>query len=198
LLIVNVAKMMITNFLKEEKSNLERISYDGKSITIKFLEQRLEKLITLDIAGESTDVRLKGFVDRVDEMGGHWRIIDYKTGDVDKKELDVKEWTDLRTLPELDKSFQLLTYTYLLSDKLPKDKLYEAGIISLRKVKTGFLPVSVPCENPGNKIDQQVLSAFEEVLLEILAEIFDPAVPFDQTTDLDVCNRCPFINLCGR
>ena len=156
LLLVNVAKIMITNFLKEEKSNVERLSFEGKPITVKLLEQYLEKVITLDMEGETIDVRLKGFVDRVDLKGGNWRIIDYKTGTVEKKELEIKDWLDLRTLPELDKSFQLLTYAYLLYNKLAPDENYEAGIISFKKIKTGFLPVSVPGENSGSKISVRI------------------------------------------
>jgi MoaA/NifB/PqqE/SkfB family radical SAM enzyme len=155
----------------------------------------------LKLAEEVIEIQLKGFVDRVDLIDRHFRIIDYKTGLADKKELELKEWMDLIDDPEKDKCFQLLMYAYLLDDSFRiNDATVEAGIISLKRVKSGFLPVAISCGNDGlNKgIDKESLKNFEEILLRILRELFDSGVPFDQTENLDVCKRCPYINLCGR
>ena len=92
-------------------------------------------------------------------------------------------------------------YAYLLDTTLGiGDPQLEAGIISLKKVKAGFLKLSVPDGNddPDASIDRQSLKKFEEILFRMIQEIFDPGVPFDQTTDPDICRNCPYINLCGR
>jgi hypothetical protein len=39
---------------------------------------------------------------------------------------------------------------------------------------------------------------FEENLKRLVAEIFDPAVPFDQTQDYKRCTFCDFAGLCRR
>ena len=200
-LLVNVANIMTRNFLYEEKRNVEKLLAEGTAWTIKFLEKFLSKSIQLQLAEEIIEITLKGFVDRVDLTGNSIRIIDYKTGLVDKKELVLQEWTDLLDDPEKDKCFQLLMYAYLLDDVFRiTDATVEAGIMSLKRVKTGFLPIAIPNEKEGlNKgIDHHSLKSFEEILFRILQEMFDPEVPFDQTENLDICKRCPYINLCGR
>jgi len=92
-------------------------------------------------------------------------------------------------------------YAYLLDHEFRMtDATVEAGIISLKKVKAGFLPVALPLGDDGlnNGIDNKSLKNFGEILSGILQEMFDPEVPFDQTDDLDICKWCPYINLCGR
>ena len=43
-----------------------------------------------------------------------------------------------------------------------------------------------------------LLPKFEEHVKALLTEMFDPAVPFDQTTDEKVCRLCPYQQLCYR
>jgi CRISPR/Cas system-associated exonuclease Cas4 (RecB family) len=201
LLLVNVANIMTRNFLYEEKRTVEKYLAEGSTWTVKLLEKRLAKSIHLKLAEELMEIQLKGFVDRVDLVGRTVRIIDYKTGQVDKKELELQEWNDLIDDPEKDKCFQLLMYAYLMDDSFRiTDTTVEAGIISLKRVKSGFLPVVISGENDSlsKGIDHHVLKSFEERLIRILQEMFDSGVPFDQTENLDVCKRCPYINLCGR
>ena len=192
---------MTRNFLYEEKRNVEKYVSEGRTLTVKFLEKRLVKPLQLHLAEESIEIQLKGFVDRVDLLDGNIRIIDYKTGMVDKKELVLQEWTDLTDDPGKNKCFQLLMYAYLLDDAFTvTGAIVEGGIISLKKVKAGFLPVSTPPGSDGlNKgIDSNSLKSFGDILFGILQEMFDPKVPFDQTENLDICKWCPYINLCGR
>ena len=39
---------------------------------------------------------------------------------------------------------------------------------------------------------------FEEHLKGLLEELFDPDIPFDQTTNLETCRYCPYQNICYR
>ena len=198
LLLVNVAKIMIANFLKEEKHQMEMAEEQGALPTIYLLEQYLEKTIEVKSDGDTFQILLKGYVDRVDGFSNRRRIIDYKTGRVETKELKVAEWEDLRDKPEMDKSFQLLTYAYILDNMIGETEIaYEAGLIAMNKIKSGFLALSLPGEM-AVIVDRNALNNFETVLMEIVNELFDLKIPFDQTGDLDTCSRCPYINLCGR
>jgi CRISPR/Cas system-associated exonuclease Cas4 (RecB family) len=201
LLLVNVANIMVRNFLNEEKKEIEKFLDAGSKPTVKLLEKLLTKTVKLQLTDQVGEITLKGFVDRVDLIGKKIRIIDYKTGLAEKKELELNDWMDLLNNPEMDKCFQLLMYAYLLDNYFGiPDPSLEAGIISLKKVKSGFLPVviSVGNNNTEYAISKQSLEYFEDVLFRILGEIFDPLVPFDQTGNLDICLKCPYINFCGR
>ena len=74
LLIFEVAKRYIYNFLRSEQQLLEK----GCKLKILSIESNLKteiKIPELDFP-----VYIKGKVDRIDELDGQLRIIDYKTG----------------------------------------------------------------------------------------------------------------------
>jgi hypothetical protein len=45
---------------------------------------------------------------------------------------------------------------------------------------------------------EETLKQVEERLRKVLEELFDPAVPFDQTTVPENCTYCDFKGICGR
>jgi hypothetical protein len=214
LLLVNVGKIMVANYLKEEIRAYESGDPGTLAGSVRLLEQKVHHTLQVAMRGEMFPVKIKGYIDRVDQVGAVLRIMDYKTGFADKKELTVDDWDDFALNPEMDKSFQLLTYTWLVhkaftNPEEPQGKeegrvnlvapdYYEAGIISLKKISNGFMSTTLPGCEPPSKIDPPALDQFEAALQQILEEIFDPARPFDQTDDLEICSRCPYINLCGR
>ena len=201
LLLVSVAKLMVKRFLTFEADQLEELARSGQSCTVALLEQFVETFISVPYGDKDLNVRLKGFIDRVDKMDGWWRIIDYKTGITEPKQVKVKDWDDLAGNPDLNIGFQLLMYGYLLHFRFQHPIISSAGIISLKKVNAGFTAVTVPGDEPGKlsaSLNETSVKRFEDVLKVILAEVYDLAKPFSQTADLNICERCPYINLCGR
>ena len=200
LLLVEVARIMVRNFIRGEMRLVEKLTKNGETMTVVMLEQHLTKTIRISNQGTEMDVRIKGFVDRVDRIGGTTRVIDYKTGNVNKKDVEVPDWEELITNPQLDMGFQLLTYAYLLANERSKTAI-KAGILSLKRQSQGLITVSIRDEESGNKmdfIDKQVVQKMEEVLRAILTDIYNPDLSFQQTPDVDLCVYCPYINLCGR
>ncbi|MBL7138650.1 MAG: PD-(D/E)XK nuclease family protein [Bacteroidales bacterium] len=200
LLLVEVAKIMVRKFIRGEAMYVEQLAEKGDTLTVDLLEQPLSRLLALSLNGLEVKIRLKGFVDRVDRIGGITRVIDYKTGNVDKREVVVTNWEDLITDPGLDKGFQLLTYTWLLA-KQGDAASYHAGILSLKKQAAGFITVTVPDEAQGSRsslISMPELMKMEEILRLILVDIFNQEKPFRQTRDQDRCVYCPYVTLCGR
>lgn len=202
LLLVTVAKILITKFLRSESEMIDALKEEGKTLTVKFLEQFIEKHVTVRHKDEMIDVRLKGFMDRVDRIGEEWRIVDYKTGRVEERDLKLTNLDELLQNPDLSMSFQLLCYAYLFGTRFGYiEQKIKAGIMPLKKGSEGFLEVSVPSggeEKPGTLIQADHLKEFEKLLMKMLEEIFDTDVPFIQTEDRKVCEKCTFINLCGR
>jgi CRISPR/Cas system-associated exonuclease Cas4 (RecB family) len=141
-------------------------------------------------------------MDRVDRIGEEWRIVDYKTGRVEERDLKLTDLDELIQNPGLSVSFQLLSYAYLFDTPFGyNEQKIRAGIMPLKKGSQGFLEVSVPSggeEKPGTLIQPDHLKEFEKLLIKMLEEIFDTDRPFIQTEDRKVCEKCTFINLCGR
>ncbi len=200
LLFVNVAKLMIKRFLQSETAQAEDLAQSGKSFSVEMLEQYIEKVIPIPFGDRKLDILLKGFIDRVDKLEGNWRIIDYKTGTTEPKQVKVQDWNELFTNPDLNIAFQLLTYGFLLNSKTGSVDS-SAGIISLKRINTGFTAVSVPGDEPGKlstRLTVQLLKNFESVLVQILEDIYNLDIPFVQTDNPDICVYCPYINLCDR
>ncbi len=201
LLFVNVAKLMVRRFLKAEAEQFRDPEQPGKPVSIAFLEQYLDTIVQVPFGDKILDVKIKGFLDRVDQSDRGWKIIDYKTGVTEPKQVKVRDWGELAGNPDLNIAFQLLLYGYLLNRRFKDAITCSAGIISLKKIKTGFMAVAVPAPEPGKFstiLDRGTLALFEKVMEHILGEIYDAEIPFDQTDNPDLCERCPYINLCCR
>jgi ATP-dependent helicase/nuclease subunit B len=192
LLTVKVALKFLNNFLDTEIKLLNTSEKEGKPIIIKSLEQSLES--TLTIGGQQ--VRLHGKADRIDGLGATTRIIDYKTGIAENKELKFEEWETIITDSKLAKSFQLLMYAWMYQQMNPqiKDNML-SGIITFRELSSGLKTVKI---NNNELLDVDILKKFEEQLQQLLIGIFDTEVPFKQTDTIENCEYCAFKGICNR
>jgi ATP-dependent helicase/nuclease subunit B len=192
LLTLKVALKFIANFLKLETTQVEEAEKKGSPILIKALENELEAELMVNGAA----VKIKGKADRIDSVGAITRIIDYKTGIAENKELKLEEWEDIRTEANLAKSFQLLMYALMYQKMNPAitDNLV-SGIISFRELSEGLKTVKV---HQQEVLNASVLHEFELQVKQIISDIFDPAIPFAQTTELDNCAYCLFKGICNR
>jgi CRISPR/Cas system-associated exonuclease Cas4 (RecB family) len=146
-------------------------------------------------------VSLKGFIDRVDEVKGRTRIIDYKTG---RGALVYKEMKDLfdkemKNRPKAVMQVFLYSHLYMLDHP---DKILEPGIYYLRNLyDTKFDPDVI---NRASREEIQVTdfsryrAEFKTHLDACLEEIFDTAVPFSQTPTGEACKWCIFTNICKK
>lgn len=170
LLIYNVAKQFVLNFLNLELKELE----DGKQIKILELEYDLET--NIHIENIDFPVKLTGQADRIDEIDGTVRIIDYKTGTVKQNDLIVKDWTLITTdYKKYSKPFQVMQYAYMYTringSDLEKNPL-ESGVISFKNLNAGFLKVN------RTLVNKETLTNFEIELKQLITTIFNLDTPF--------------------
>ena len=181
-LIFEVANRFVSNFLSKEIALLK----DKKNkLKIIATEENLSAEITIE--GIDFPVKLHGQVDRVDELNGVLRIIDYKTGMVSGANLRVPEFENLRDEKHL-KAIQVLLYAYLFT----KSKNYsftqplEAGIYSFKNLNSGFLPIdfALPRKKPETNITAEKLEEFITELKIYIKEIYNPEIDFIEPADL--------------
>ena len=77
-------------------------------------EQNLDALIAID--GFDFPVRIHGQVDRIDELNGITRIIDYKSGMVTKAELKTGNLSEI-TAEKYSKAIQVFTLCFFICRK---------------------------------------------------------------------------------
>ncbi len=200
LLMVEVARMMTEKFLESEIRHATEAAAEGSPLQIIMLEQPLVRDLTSGGSGQPASIRLKGFADRIDRKGEIIRIVDYKTGRIQGRDLQVKDWQDLISDPGCEKAFQLAVYAWLLAERYPGKQL-QAGIISLRQPSAGLYPLILPGMGTAEESGILRTDLVEKIgasLQELLQEIYDPGRPFEPVADEKECRLCPFRAVCGR
>lgn len=209
-----------TYHLDEEKP----VEYEGQRIVVKEVVKRFAKeilrkdaayapfemlgvesrkdsyAIRLDLEG-NPEVLISGAIDRTDCKDNVIRVIDYKTG-----KDDINFFGDVRDLMNRDvernkAAFQTMVYALLFLKNAKK-------LSATMKIIPGLMNrVNLFDENFtfGLKKDRvlmddatPMLAEFEDGLQALLKEMFDPAVPFDQTSDDKKCKLCPYREICCR
>jgi hypothetical protein len=174
LLAFEVAKRNVYNFLKVE---LEAI-VSGDAVKIITLEQRFER--TFEHPSLPFPIKIGGSVDRIELRNGVIRIIDYKTGKVDKGDVTLTTWTDLTKDITNEKIIQVLAYAFMYEEKALKQPM-EAGIISFKNLKSGFLPFTFKEGKEINTIiTKETIEQYLEQITILLVELFDENIPFEQ------------------
>jgi hypothetical protein len=181
-LIFEVANRFVTNFLSQEK---ELLKDENNQLKIIATEENLSAEIEID--GFDFPVKLHGNVDRVDELNGEIRIIDYKSGMVKGSELKVLDFEELRA-KEQHKAIQVLLYAFLYSKnkKFDFSKNLKGGIFSFKNLNQGFLSINFSSNyrKPDTLITEEKLEEFIEVLKEYIKEIYNPEIDFIEPADL--------------
>ena len=195
LLIVKVAESMVKRFLLAEKKHIE---LSGASIEILMLEENLDSEIEIadPQSGELYKVKIHGKADRIDKAGGVTRIIDYKTGKVEVKDLKLDQISNFAEKADPGKLLQVLAYALMFRDKHKHEHMeLISGIISLRKTSAYLFKTDI---NKSALIDNDLLDAFKKELEVIVGSIYNTSEPFSQTEDLETCNLCAFNTICNR
>jgi hypothetical protein len=174
LLAFEVAKRNVFNFLIEEKKLIDQ----GDAVKILSLETSLDRF--LEDERLPYPVKIAGNVDRIEIRNNKIRIIDYKTGKVDKNNVQLKVWNGLTLDLKNDKIIQLLCYAFMYEDKTNGMEM-EAGIISFKNMKGGFLPFAIKKgKEIMTAITTEILENFKTEIIVLITEILDVEFPFEE------------------
>lgn len=164
----------IFRFLHQEKQLLK----EGKSLKVLDVEKQIEAEFSIE--GFDFPIRLYGEIDRIDLLDGTLRIVDYKTGVVEKGDVKIPHDWNLNDKKH-SKAIQLLIYAYMFHHSSPKKfEKIKAGNISFKRLKEGFLPITFISKDAKQHITIERLKDFEISVGEIFKEIFDVSVPFTE------------------
>lgn len=184
-----MAHELTKRFLKSERKFLMA---QTQPVFIESLESEYSVDLELEIHGIKKMIRLRGFIDRIDSVGGKIRIIDYKSGKVEDDY--VRNRVGDKTSDDLIESMsqtgrkhvlQLMLYNYLYYKN--KGVIPESGIISLVSGNGKLFKLNT------NKIPmEQVVEEFPEYLQKILEDVYDERVPFihEASAWVSYCKYC--------
>ncbi|SDD68991.1 PD-(D/E)XK nuclease superfamily protein [Pricia antarctica] len=174
LIAFHVAMRYIENFIALEIEDVKqhRIKLIG-------LEKKLQ--VELDVPELNFPIHIKGKLDRIDEMDGTLRIIDYKTGRVTSTQVEIVDWDEITSNYDYSKAFQLLCYAFMYQKEAPGSTV-EAGIISFKNLNAGLMRFATKPKKGSrakdSAITQQTLSHFAHKLHNLILEICNRDIPF--------------------
>ena len=178
LIVFEIAKRYVSNFLDLEIQDLKA----GNKIKIIAIEA--ENKVKIDVPELKFPVYLTGKVDRVDEYNDVTRIIDYKTGRVEQRLVEIVNWEDITTdYNKYSKSFQVLTYALMMHHSKQLKSPVEAGIISFKNLSAGFLKYAKKDKagayaKKDTLITEETLNQFSIELKQLILEICNIDIPF--------------------
>ena len=177
------------------------LPYDARrtDFTVTGVEERIAYGFPFQSAAGEAVMHFSGIADRIDRLDdGTLRVVDYKTGQ-----------------PHL--GFTALDELFYGKDRYKQSNIVQTLLYAMmlyRKRKVDAVPalyyvqqINSPDYSPllfdkGNKLSGAPYSfyaeAFEELLREQLAELFDPATPFRQCDNPKSCTYCDFNLICKR
>ena len=169
---------------------------------IESLEIKMQQQFAIEIGGKVKPVLLNGYIDRVDEKSGVYRMVDYKTGNDKTSFFAVASLFERDGKKQNKAALQTLIYSWMFQKQFPQHQQFEPALIPLREVNKDAVDTrlfmsafkkTVTAENIG-----EILLEVEANLRKLLEEIFDPELPFNQTTNLKVCSFCDYAGICQR
>tara|TARA_B110000114_G_scaffold179897_1_gene214910 strand:+ start:537 stop:3293 length:2757 start_codon:yes stop_codon:yes gene_type:complete len=171
-----IAKRYVSNFLNYELACINK----GDEIIIEAIESKMA--VAIDIPELQTPIQLIGTIDRIDVCNGTRRIIDYKTSQVSQSEMELVHWDDITSdYKAHSKSFQIMTYAYMLNTEVPFTTPVEAGIISFKNLKSGLLKFAKKDKlgayaQKTTLLSTDLLVRYEHELKTLILELFNPEI----------------------
>ena len=153
-------------------------------------------------AGSTRQIRLKGIIDRLDCKDGILRIVDYKTGSDKGTPGSVDDlFPPTEYKKRKSQAFQIFYYAYIMSMqpqfskyRLAPTLLYTRSSSKPTKQDIYYNIGTDALTDFGNQCEQE----FQDKLIELISEIFNPEIAFAPTDQKETCRNCDFSQLCGR
>lgn len=185
-LMTDLAETLLERFFNSEIQQTKEYSMEVVS-----LEERMTCLKVIN----GCRVTFKGLADRIDNVNGTMRIMDYKTGNLTGSHLS--QSNPFESLEELKNGeiIQVLFYDWLYKEVHKNDETRKGGIFLLGKPQANSIFFN---HNKQAEITPEIRQQFEKVLTDKVKELLDPEMAFTQTEETDDCEYCDFVNVCNR
>ena len=190
-LVSTTVKDVIKNYMREENNN------KGKNvIIIETVKKYVERVIEIDrkvvenendlriiavekefetkIKDGSKKYKIRGKIDRVDQVNGELRVIDYKSGKkISRRDVTIKENNEI-TKEKGIYNLQLLIYM-LGTEKEFKGKKIKSGIINLKNISDGVLEGIF---NGETSLGSNELNNYKVIIIDLITRILDKNLMF--------------------
>ena len=170
---------------------------DAKLTPFRYIESE-KKIKNLFPLADKSEIQLKGFIDRIDEVRDAVRIIDYKSGSGTTQFTSVEALFDKEDKDRAKAVMQVFMYAWMYGAKA-----IQPGIYYMRTLFSPSFDSGIYRRTDRFKTEQVLdfdnyRTDFVNSLRNCLDEIFDTETPFRQTPNGKACLYCPFKDICGK
>lgn len=188
-----IANEIIQNILSREIALRE--ASPQEALSIEALEHEIRVPTQFELNGKLRPAIIRGILDRIDTLDGKYRVIDYKSGEVNEKKVSVSAvkgsdpvetiLNKVRSKGEKNHVLQLLIYSYLFRHAY-KTTPAEVGIFSF--INTSESPFYLRFKDDLSLAEATNL--VEGVIGEILKDLYDTSQPFAHRHGAQYCLYC--------
>jgi len=177
------------------------LSFDSNNAPFKILnlEKNIISFFEFNFNSEKKKIRIGGNIDRIDQINDEIRIVDYKTGIIENNFTDMdelfKSFENKKTKKEI---FQVILYSLIYKKSVSQSIPVTPVLYNLRKIFDEHFDPVISFKKSKIKDVYLISGLFNENLELLISEIFNPDIPFGQTTDLSKCKNCPYNIICHR
>jgi hypothetical protein len=188
--------IIIYEVLKRYITRILEIDRNYAPFEVLSLEEEYKHMVSAGSGSSAFEIRLGGKIDRIDRKNGIVRIIDYKTGKAETGFKTIESLFDRNNEKRNKPAFQTLLYSWLYSRDSKEVVVNSSLYITRNLFQPDFSPMIRMEKNIFNFSENK--ETFESLLIQLLNEIKDPDIPFDQTEIIDNCGFCPYADICHR
>ena len=185
--------IIIRKVLMQYLTNLLR--YDLRHAPFRIIATETDRMFK--IQGSRFKVTTGGRIDRLDEMDGRVRVVDYKTG---YHVPSIKSMDDVTNTAGKHEGYFLQAFLYsyaVIQNDKPTSPLVPALFYPGKAYKEDYDPTL--CS--GKEVIEDfapLADEFYEGLTQVIEQIFSSDYSFTQTPEVKNCANCDFKLLCGR
>lgn len=177
---------------------LQTLGYDNRNKPEKLLglEKTVETNFFITEGTTSQTVHLKAVVDRIDQISGIIRVLDYKTGKATKNAKDLNQLFERKRDNQPDYVFQVMLYCMMLQINGMYDKKLQPAILSLTDL-FGETDTHIYFDKePVLWYNDELHTLFLARLRDLIEEILNRDIHFSQAPSEKKCQYCAFSQIC--
>lgn len=202
--------LIIKSVLEKYMNGILSVDKQNENFTILQTESEVEIKLSISmpvLSSNPTEVRIFGFIDRVDETKEGIRIIDYKTGRDNRDFSSIAELINPNSGKTNKAALQTLIYAWMWMnthpDYLNNSIPVSAGLYLMKELYQPNFDFRLMHRPDGNKKVpledvKPLLSELEQQIVSTLEIIGSPDFVYTATEDIKKCTYCTYAGICGR
>jgi hypothetical protein len=190
--------IIIFEVIKKYVRQIVKIDKHKTPFEIVGLEDKFKIQFPIKSADVDLKINLGGTIDRIDDFANIRRIIDYKTGQVKLSFKSIESLFISDDNKRNNAAFQTFLYCLMYKNQTNYGGVLVPGLYFTKELFNKNFDYNIKMNKNQILNYKDYANEFENRLQNLLLEIFDRNLIFEQTKNSDLCKYCDYSNICGK